>query len=429
MSRCYYNGVLLSNIPSEISLEEYPYIWIRKNEDSGYYDLACATNIYYYSSSRLYISAGTQKWYRLPIGTVVDDTTEWVFYKTMSGSDYWGISATQSLLWSCFNIPNGSETSTTLYFPRCEKIAYTDKKLKFNDVELPMLPTEYLSSNPYVFIRKNNTTGNYDLVLGASAWYYGTSNNNICPSGTDVSYWYTIPIANSDTYTEWVFNKSTNGNFGLDADRTLLWSLQDIPNGQNSITVYFTATAPIIDLTITKYLIRDNSTIYTITDGALIELTGTLNAQLFKDSGVDTIPDGTLLMTLSNPEVLCWKDSDTVPTLSATVQGIPQPQVIVSEEINLMDGSIKGIESVAIDCKGEPVFAVSFDKKATWIMYDGTDWVEVADNVTGMTKAVFEAITLEQWQTKYEASSEMYIRCTLLDETQSLTSITLNFIN
>lgn len=178
-----------------------------------------------------------------------------------------------------------------------------------------------------------------------------------------------------------------------------------------------------------KYLVRNNDIIYTVSDGALTEVTGTLNAQLFQTYGVEEIPSGTLLITLSNPEVLCWIDGLTVPLLKATVQGIPQPQVIVSEEINLMDGSIKGIEGVTIDCKGEPIFAVSFDKKATWIMHNGTDWVDVADELTGMTKAVFEAITTEQWQIKYEASSNMYIRCTLLDETQSLTSITLNFIN
>ena len=179
----------------------------------------------------------------------------------------------------------------------------------------------------------------------------------------------------------------------------------------------------------TKYLIRNNDIVYTVQNDSLVEVVGDLNAQLFLDNGVDEIPSGTLLMTLSNPEVLCGTDSDKVPTLPATVKGIPQPQVIVSEEINLMDGSIKGIESVAIDCKGEPIFAVSFDKKATWMMHNGTEWVAVSDEVTGMTKADFEAITTEQWQIKYEASSNMYIRCTLLDETQSLTSITLNFIN
>ena len=178
-----------------------------------------------------------------------------------------------------------------------------------------------------------------------------------------------------------------------------------------------------------KYLIRNNDTIYTVSDGALTEVTGTLNAQLFQNYGVEIMPDGALLMTLSNPEVLCWKDSLIVPTLTATVTAVPQPQVILSEQINLMDGSIKGIEGVAVDCKGEPIFAVSFDNKATWIIHNGTDWVAVADEITGMTKAVFEAITMEQWQAQYEASSDMYIRCTLLDETQSLTTVNIDFVN
>lgn len=178
-----------------------------------------------------------------------------------------------------------------------------------------------------------------------------------------------------------------------------------------------------------KYLIRNNDIVYTIQNDSLVEVVGGLNAQLFIDNGVDEIPSGTLLMTLSNPEVLCWIDSDTVPILTATVQGTPQPQIIVSEEINLMDGSIKGIESVTIECKGEPVFAVSFDKKATWIMHTGTEWVAVSDEVTGMTKADFEAITTEQWQAQYETASDMYIRCTLIDETQSITTVSIGFVN
>ena len=185
-----------------------------------------------------------------------------------------------------------------------------------------------------------------------------------------------------------------------------------------------------ISTNITKYLVRNNNdTIYTVTDGALSEITGTLNADLFFNSGVDAIPDGALLMTLSNPEVLCWTASDKVPTLTATVKGIPQPQVILSEQINLMDGSIKGIEGVAVDCKGEPVFAVSFDNKATWIMHNGTEWVSVTDELTGMTKEEFEAITTDQWQAQYGTASGMYVRCTLLDETQSLTTVNIDFVN
>ena len=178
-----------------------------------------------------------------------------------------------------------------------------------------------------------------------------------------------------------------------------------------------------------RYLIRNNDTIYTVQNDSLVEVVGDLNAQLFIDNGVDEIPSGTLLMTLSNPEVLCWTDAEKLPTLTATVKGIPEPQVVVTKEIDLMHSSIKGINGVTVDCKGDVLFAVSFDKKATWMMHNGTEWVAVSDEVTGMTKTEFEAITTEQWQPKYEASSEMYIRCAILDETQSITTLNIDFIN
>ena len=180
---------------------------------------------------------------------------------------------------------------------------------------------------------------------------------------------------------------------------------------------------------IKRYLVSDGNTIYTVTDGSLVEVSGMLNAELFQTSGVDAIPDGTLLMTLSNPEVLCWTNAETLPTLTATVKGIPEPQIVVTKEIDLMHSSIKGINGVTVDCKGNVLFAVSFDKKATWMMHNGTEWVAVSDKLAGMTKTEFEAITTDQWQPKYEASSEMYIRCTILDETQSITTLNIDFIN
>ena len=178
-----------------------------------------------------------------------------------------------------------------------------------------------------------------------------------------------------------------------------------------------------------KYLIRANNTIYTVVNDVLKAISGNLNAQLFIDNGVGEIPSGTLLMTLSNPEVLCWTNAEKLPTLTATVKGIPQPQVVVTKEIDLMHSSIKGINGVTVDCKGDVLFAVSFDKKATWMMHNGTEFVEVSDKLAGMTKTEFEAITAEQWQPKYEASSDMYIRCILFDETQSITTVNIDFIN
>lgn len=303
----YYNNTLLPDLPSDVSLTEYPYIWIRKNESTGYYDLACGTQKYYYSSSKIYIDSGAQKWYRIPIDTVVDDSTEWVFYKTFSAPDYWGISDTQILCWSLFDIPSGSETSTTIY---------------------------YTGSQP---VKK----------------YYA------------------------------------------------------------------------------KYLVRSEGVIYTISNNELVQLAETqVTSALFQEKGSDNIPTWDIVKNLVSPSILSWQNStESVPSLTANITAIPYPQVITSHKIDLMDASIKGIEYVTVDCKGEPIFAVSFDKKATWIMHNGTEWVAVSDEVTGMTKTEFEAITTEQWQPQYETASDMYIRCTLIDETQSITTVNVDFVN
>ena len=419
MAKFYYNGVLLPEIPSDV-LAKYPICLIYLKADGTNYRLLAGTKIWYVSNN-IYIESST---YVVYTATLSSDA--WVYETQYTDNGNFGLG--NGIKWSNHTIPNGSSTSTTAYFPKCGVCQYTTKKLDYNGVTLPSIPTEHFATHPFVWIRKNLLSGYYDLCMDTAQWYYN-NNNGIDPTASTTQYWYRIPIATAGACTEWEFYKETTGGYGIDENRVILWSLQDISNGKNSTTVYFNGTSPVVDLSITKYLVRNNDTIYTVTDGSLVEVSGEINSNLFIDKGVDAIPDGTLLMTLSNPEVLCWTDAETLPTLTATVKGIPQPQVIVSEEINLMDGSIKGIESVTIDCKGDPIFAVSFDKKATWIMYNGTDWVDVADELTGMTKAVFEAITTEQWQIKYEASSNMYIRCTLLDETQSLTSITLNFIN
>ena len=424
MSKFYYNGILLPDIPTE-HLATNPYIWIRKNQRSGYYDLLLGNDKWYYSSSAVY-PANSVYWYQIPLDGY-ESYDEWVFNEETTGS--FGVDTNRTVLWSNYSIPSGSTTSTTLYYPKCERIIYTNEKLKFNDIKLPMLPTEYLSSNPYVFIRKNNTSGFYDLVLGASAWYYDSSNIRVSPSGTDLCYWYRIPIVDSESYIEWEYYKSTTGNFGLDSNRALLWSLQDVSNGKNSSTIYFSTSAPVVDLTIIKYLIRDNNIIYTVTEGALAEVTGELNSNLFIDNGIDTIPDGALLMTLATPEVLCWTNADTVPKLTATVTATPQSQVIITDKIYLTDKSITGIESVLATCEGELIVAVSFDDKQTWKAWNGEQWATLSDDNTGMSKETLEGITFEQWNELYTGATGFYVRVSLLDTTQSVEKIVFDFSN
>ena len=419
MAKFYYNGVLLPEIPSDV-LAKYPICLIYLRADGTNYRLLAGTKIWYVSDG-IYIKSSTYVVYTATLSSDV-----WVYEAQYTDNGNFGLG--NGIKWSNHTIQNGSSTSTTAYFPKCGVCQYTTKKLDYNGVTLPSIPTEHFATHPFVWIRKNLLSDYYDLYMDTAQWYYD-NNNVIYPTASTTQYWYRIPIATAGACTEWEFYKETTGGYTIDESRVVLWSLQDISNGKNSTTVYFNGTSPVVDLSITKYLVRNNDTIYTVTDGSLVEVSGEINSNLFIDKGVDAIPDGTLLMTLSNPEVLAWTDSDRVPTLTATVKGIPEPQIVMSKEIDLMHSSIKGINGVTVDCKGNVLFAVSFDKKATWMMHNGTEWVAVSDKLAGMTKTEFEAITTEQWQAQYEASSDMYIRCTLLDETQSLTSITLNFIN
>ena len=419
MAKFYYNGVLLPEIPSDV-LAKYPICLIYLKADGTNYRLLAGTKIWYVSTN-IYIESST---YVVYTATLSSDA--WVYETQYTDNGNFGLG--NGIKWSNHTIPNGSSTSTTAYFPKCGVCQYTSKKLDYNGVTLPSIPTEHFATHPFVWIRKNLLSGYYDLCMDTAQWYYN-NNNEISPTASTTQYWYRIPIATAGACTEWEFYEETTGGYGVDESRVVLWSLQDISSGKNSTTVYFNGTSPVVDLSITKYLVRNNDTIYTVTDGSLVEVSGEINSNLFIDKGVDAIPDGTLLMTLSNPEVLCWTDSDKVPTLTATVKGIPQPQVVISRSIDLMHSSIKGIEKVTVDCKREPVFAVSFDGKNTWLIHDGTDWVAVADELAGMTKATFEAITTEQWQTQYEASRDMYIRFALSDVAQSVTSVNVDFVN
>ena len=180
-----------------------------------------------------------------------------------------------------------------------------------------------------------------------------------------------------------------------------------------------------------RYLIQSGATLYTVVDGALSELAeAELTAQTFLDYGVENIPDGALIVGLSNPDVLYWQDStDDLPLLTATVTGVPFPQTVISEKIDLTDSTIKGIESALATCEGDLIVAVSFDDKATWKAHNGTEWVTLSDDSTGMSKETLEAITFEQWNELYTGATGFYVRIALTDSAQSVEKIVFDFAN
>ena len=180
------------------------------------------------------------------------------------------------------------------------------------------------------------------------------------------------------------------------------------------------------------YLVRDaNDKIYTITDGTLTALTETeATASLFRTYGFDELPDGALLVGLTDPEVLYWHDStDELPTLSLTVKGTPPlPQVFTSEPMDLTHESIAGIGHAAVDASADVRFAISFDDGVTWQAFDGSAWFDVSDTAPGMLASTMNAITAEQWSGIVQLTAYR-LRFWLPNVTAFVKSVVIHYIN
>ena len=107
---------------------------------------------------------------------------------------------------------------------------------------------------------------------------------------------------------------------------------------------------------------------------------------------------------------------------------IPYGQNVISEAINLSHSSIHGIENATVACEGALVCAVSADGEV-WMAYDGSEWIALTEDYSGMSKDALESLTIDQWAVLLDDSDTMYIRTSLATMEQAVMNITVNFIN
>lgn len=180
-----------------------------------------------------------------------------------------------------------------------------------------------------------------------------------------------------------------------------------------------------------RYLFKDESgVIYTIIDGELSGLEETeLTAELFETYGISTLPDGNCLKDLSNPSVLYWHNSmNRFPDMKLKYRGLPKPQVIYSETIDMSDSTILGIEKVSCDCDEGCLFAVSFDKGETWLGFVNGGWIKFTEETSGISKAAIEAISSDEWAEKAVSGTLKY-RFVLSGEDGYIKSVVTDFLN
>lgn len=113
-ARFYYNGVNLPKIPEDL-LAQYPYAWIRENNNARFYDLLMSDTPFYFNSSTMNEGAGAanKPYYRIPAADA-GSATEWTNYGEHTYYNY-SINSTSTVLWTNHNIPNGSATASSIY--------------------------------------------------------------------------------------------------------------------------------------------------------------------------------------------------------------------------------------------------------------------------------------------------------------------------
>lgn len=264
----------------------------------------------------------------------------------------------------------------------------------------------------------NQTSDSYSLIYDVVLWENGCISLHMVDIPT--SYYsgtFILTAASALTY-----------NAPTDTAPDVTFTPQDENNTTFAVSYEVIGLAPPYDR---KYLIREGTTLYTITDGALSALTETeVTASLFQTYGVDEAPDGSLLLGLTDPEVLYWHDSeDDLPTLTMTVTGTPPlPQVFTSDAMDLTHESIAGINYAVVDASEDVRFAITFDDGVTWIAHDGTSWFTVSDEAPGMLASTFNAITAEQWA-EVVVLGAYRVRFWLPNVTAYVASVVIHYIN
>ncbi|MFQ9442488.1 MAG: hypothetical protein ACLR1A_06070 [Eubacterium ventriosum] len=116
-------------------------------------------------------------------------------------------------------------------------------------------------------------------------------------------------------------------------------------------------------------------------------------------------------------------------TLTASVKSTPKPQTVITNDIDISDKTITGIEKVTATYTGNPLIACSFDGGTTWKLYNGVTWVVLSETETGMTMETLLAITTESWTEVIKGLDSFKMRFTLSTTDDTVTNIVINFTN
>lgn len=318
---------------------------------------------------------------------------------------------------------NGN-TNCIVAFATGEIILGQPSSVYNNDIEITLQPNNFniKSIDDGTVLVNHNFTSGTNLSTTLSLYLF-TLNEN----GHDYGQltWTNMKLYSCEIYEGDTLVKSYQPSFD-DEDVPCLYEKVNGETFYNAGSGVFTHGSVISP---SKYLISSDGTYYTIQDGNLVELQiSELSKQVFDDYGLDEVPQFEQISSLTNPSIYTW-NAEYEPITTATMKATPIQQSIITNSIDLTHPSITGIEEAYAECEGDLIVAFSFDNKQTWKAWNGTEWALLTEDFTGMDKETLESITFEQWQEVYTGADTMHIRISLIDNTQAVEYVLVDFAN
>ena len=486
MAKYFYGGILLPEIPQDI-LPDYKYIFIRDNVESGYYDLIYNTKPWYYNGDAVFCDANTEsQWYRISKSSASTETS-WTFNKVSTGGFtissekplLWtshnvtnGVGSTDDIYfysskpssttaWKCaqsssaksltckLNVIAGMwvlatvTTRSTTTYPSDWQLLHETESLnsdnssqrmaflcKMADVDGDVEFTVTQSSSNRIYINLIGMREIYGFKYHSDGILISNEEAGsitVQRPPLDTIIWACSGVSWSTG--DWSCNELNINpiSFYVHKDYRQV-NFIDTYSGETRTFSAPNETAYIVGYievrtTPLYYMIRSGNVLYSIIDNNLVQIDKDLSSDTFIEHGINEIPDGSLLLGLENPDVLCWSPKDNhMPTCTAKIKAVPMAQEVISDDIDLTHPTIIGINSVVCECEGSPLFAFNFN--GAWKEYNGTSWVNAN---SGMTLDVMSAITSAQWDEMISGLDSFKIKFILNSADDKVINVTVNF--
>jgi hypothetical protein len=131
--------------------------------------------------------------------------------------------------------------------------------------------------------------------------------------------------------------------------------------------------------------------------------------QLFEDHGVDERPPGSVCcFRLQIRSAFLAGFAGPASGAGSGCDGDAVSQTVLTENVDMTDSTILGIEKVTADSDDNTLFAVSFDGGTTWWNYVDNAWAVLSDEQSGMTKAALADIGTDAWALKATTGHYMF---------------------